>query len=295
MEYRLLEKTELWVTPIHLDNADLNECSSVAAEIMGLRSEEIMVTDVLEDRLTFDILVPTIQAESIVSREKPLLKALASLSGVYVTDETKIHSDGILGLISLDDSSGRDVLKKTAEMSAEITAQIQRRAMVFSTGKEVLSGQIRDANTPFLIESLKSNGYDAVQGHTLEDNAQTIARAFKEAAYEGYGLVISTGGVGAESKDQTLEAMGYVDSTAVMPYILKFRKGHGRHQKDGVRLGVGIFGDTRYVCLPGPNDEVRLSWPILDRGLNENWDKHVLAHALAKRLRQKFIRGETHP
>ena len=67
MEYRLLEKTELWVKPVVLSGADLDACARVAAEALGLKGDEVMVTDAMGDNLTFDILIPTIQAGSLDS------------------------------------------------------------------------------------------------------------------------------------------------------------------------------------------------------------------------------------
>ncbi|MCF8128511.1 MAG: hypothetical protein K9N10_08350, partial [Deltaproteobacteria bacterium] len=98
------------------------------------------------------------------------------------------------------------------------------------------------------------------------------------------------GGIGAEGKDKTLEALGRVDPQAMMPYILKFKKGEGRHHRDGVRIGVGVLEPTLIVCLPGPHDEVQLSWPVLRKGLNKDWDKETLAGALADVLRGKFLK-----
>ena len=69
MEYRLLEKTELWISPVKLTEADLGACALAVARALGLNPDEIMVTDALEDRLTLDILVPTVRAEQIVARK----------------------------------------------------------------------------------------------------------------------------------------------------------------------------------------------------------------------------------
>ena len=85
------------------------------------------------------------------------------------------------------------------------------------------------------------------------------------------------------------EALARLDSHASTPYILKFQKGRGRHHKDGVRIGVGVLEKTIIVCLPGPHDEVRLTWPVLKEGIKMRWDKEVLAEALANALRRKFI------
>ena len=161
--------------------------------------------------------------------------------------------------------------------------------MVCSTGQEVLAGQIIDTNTPFLMDALELEGYQVTGGPTLDDKAGTIVRAFRQAAEDAYGLMITTGGIGAEGKDRTLEALGRVDPQAKMPYILKFQKGEGRHHRDGVRIGVGMLEPTLIICLPGPHDEVRLTWPVLKKGLNEGWDKEALAGALADVLRRKFL------
>lgn len=289
VKYDLLEKTELWIKPVKLTDVDLCACAAAAAKVLGLTPDEIMVTDVLEDTMTLDVLVPTVEAEKIMGREKALLEALAAVPGVHITKETQAHSEGILGLIALDDELGREVLERSRDMIAGIEERLQRRCLVFASGEEVLSGQIRDTNTPFLIQALRAEGYDAAQGPILEDSAQAIAGVFRRSAASGYGLLITTGGVGAEGKDQTLEALALVDAHASTPYILKFHKGQGRHEKAGVRIGVGKLDGSRIICLPGPHDEVQLTWPVLREGLKADWGKVFLAEALANALRQKFL------
>jgi molybdenum cofactor synthesis domain-containing protein len=161
--------------------------------------------------------------------------------------------------------------------------------VVYPTGREVAAGQIRDTNTPFLMKALESEGYEVLKGPILDDDAVAISRAFRDAAAEGYGLLITTGGIGAERKDLTIQALTAVDLGALIPYILKFRRGQGRHHRDGVRIGVGRLHRTTIVCLPGPHDEVELAWPILRQGLQESWDTKALAEGLARVLREKFL------
>ncbi len=115
-----------------------------------------------------------------------------------------------------------------------------------------------------------------------------IARAVRRAVEAGCGLVVTTGGIGAEKKDQTLEALVRVDPQACLQPILKFRRGQGRHAKDEVRIGAGAPAGSRVICLPGPHDEVRLSWPVLKEGLGQGWSKEILAERLAAALRSKF-------
>ena len=294
MEYNLLEKTEIWITPIKLKAVNLSACARAAANVLGLNPADIMVTDVLEDTMTLDVLVPTVEAEKIVGCEEEFLEAVGSVPGVCITRETRVHSQGILGLIALEKAAGKEMLERSVEMSAQIQERVRRRCLVFSSGSEILAGQIHDTNTPFLITALRSENYDAHKGPTLEDNKEAIASAFRNSREEGYGLLITTGGVGAESKDQTLEALNQVDPNAHMPYILKFQKGSGRHKKDGVRIGVGRLGRTLIVCLPGPHDELQLAWPVLKEGLKHDWGKVTMATSLAEKLRQKFLSRNSH-
>jgi len=174
-------------------------------------------------------------------------------------------------------------------MQSQIAEAVRRRVMIFATGQEVLAGQIRDTNTPFLTESFRSQGYRVINGPILKDRVDIIAGAFRQAAEEGVGLLITTGGIGAENKDQTIEALARVDKQAELPFILKFQKGQGRHDKDGVRIGVGVLNQTLIVCLPGPHDEVCLAWPALREGIKTNLDKKRLAKSLAEVLRHKFM------
>lgn len=289
MDYRLLEKTELWVQPLRLSGADLGACARAVAGVLGLSAEEVMVTDAQERRLTFDLLVPTLRAEQFVARQPELLAALAAVPGVEVNEQTQVHSAGVLGLISLDAQTAQEVMARAEGMGRQISERIRRRARIFATGPEVLAGQIRDTNTPFLIQALAAEGYTAAAGRALQDQTQAIARGLRRAAEDAWGLLITTGGVGAEGKDQTLEALSMLDPQAATPYVLQFRKGRGRHAKDGVRLGAGQYGSSLIVCLPGPHDEVRRLWPVLRRGLREGWPKGLLAQRLAEALRAKFL------
>ena len=169
--------------------------------------------------------------------------------------------------------------------------------MVFSTGLEVSSGQIEDTNKPTIAQRLEAEGYSVTLGPTLKDDHTYIIGHMRQAIDGGdYGLVIITGGVGAEAKDHTIEAVLALDPEAATPYICKFKKGAGRHAKDGVRIGVGKASDTLVVALPGPNDEVKRSLDVLVKGLEAKTNKHDLAEQIAGHLREalrvKMMHGD---
>ena len=114
--------------------------------------------------------------------------------------------------------------------------------------------------------------------------------AYWEAADRGFGLVITTGGVGAEDKDFSVEALLAVDRGALTPYIVQFEQGTGRHVKDGVKIGVGKMGLTTIVALPGPHDEVVVAAESLLKYCQSGQpvDQAGLAGEIARVLREKL-------
>ena len=294
MEYRLLNKTEIWVGPLGLSNVNLGQCALAVARTLSLPEETISVTDAQRGHLAFDVMRPTVRADNIIAKKEAILSALSEVPGVSITPATDIHSDGILGMVNAAPAERADILRKSQAMGREIAERISKRAMIFPTGTEVINQLIEDTNTPFLKKNLESIGFDVVTSAPLPDEAARIFQAIQAAVNDPFGLIITTGGVGAEGKDRTLEALEKLDPTASLPYVLKFKKGTGRHDKDGVRIGVGTAGSSLIVCLPGPNDEVQLMWPVLQKALVEKWKKSALADHLRRVLSEKFSHFNPH-
>ncbi|MGW8302919.1 MAG: molybdopterin-binding protein [Desulfobacterales bacterium] len=292
-KHDLLTKTELKIEKILLNNANLTEIAAQAAEILGLNRNEVLVVDYHDASLTLDILNTCVNAYNIVGKKQQLLNGLGKLQGVSVSAKTCVYSDGMLGWIEMDQAPAIHALRRSEQMASEILQNISRRVMVFSTGSEVARGQIEDTNTPAIMQYLDACGYKITQGETLKDDRLYIAAKLREVAeYGGYGLIVTTGGVGAEDKDHTVEAIKDLDSEAATPYICHFKIGTGRHVKDGIKIAVGQHNDTLIVALPGPNDEVMASLSILVEGLKAGLDKHLLAENIAANLRQ-ILRKKT--
>jgi hypothetical protein len=100
---------------------------------------------------------------------------------------------------------------------------------------------------------------------------------------EGFGLIVTTGGVGAEGKDRTIEALLELDPMASTPYIIHYEKGTGRHEKDGVRIGISYVKPSLIIALPGPHEEVKIGIEVIIDGLKRGLDKEKLATALSER------------
>lgn len=288
-DYNLLDKTELSISGISLQNADLGQIAEVVAGTLNLERNDLLVTDVRGDNLVVDILKRGVDANDIVGRQEELLQRLGGLGGVEVTERTTVSSRGLLSWVALDAEEGREALKKSEAMAAEILERLKKTAVVFSTGAEVAKGQILDTNTPAIRERLRTEGYSVRVGPTLSDDDVLIAAHLRDAAEDGYGLVVTTGGVGAEDKDRTVEAVLMLDPDAATPQIVTYELGVGRHKhKNSVRIAVGRVLETLIVALPGPNDEVQLGLNALMEALAAKTDKNELAEAIAGSLRQRF-------
>ena len=199
-DLNLLEKTELWVSPMTLEQANLTDMAAAVASVLGLEPEKVMVVDVRPDHVTFDLVVHEIAQESIMGKEKALLEALAAVPGVHLTEESHVSSNGILGLICSEEDP-HEVTETVRAMRDEIVENISHRAIVFPTGFELEQGLIEDTNTPYLKELLEQAGYQVKVGEIIPDDLYRMTDILSEALDRGYGLIVTTGGVGAEDRD----------------------------------------------------------------------------------------------
>lgn len=292
-EINLLEKTELWIEGIVLRDARLDEIAAVVADVLGLERLEVLVVDVREDHVVLDILRPVLKVSQIAGKGEEMLKRISILPGITLSEHACIHSEGALGWVALDSGESKKVMEKSWRMGQEIRERVAKRAIVFSTGFEVEKGMIADTNYPLIEKRLREKGYTVKFGGILPDEPGAIAYQLQKALDEGFGLIITTGGVGAEAKDCTVEGLLRVDPSAATAYILKFEVGTGRHVKDGVRIAVGEVGISRFVALPGPTREVHPGLERLLEALEQKWEKGETAEYIASALREKW-RGHGH-
>jgi molybdenum cofactor synthesis domain-containing protein len=292
-QYDLLNKNELRVKGVKLDGADLGELASAVADVLELAGPEVLVTDYRDAVLTFDVLRATLYPHQLLDREQALLTRLRAAAGVVLADDASVTADGMLGWIAADAEEIAPALRRAEVQASEIAARVARRAVIFSTGGELVSGEVRDTNRETLADGLTNDGFTCDFGGALTDDVDLLAGTIRSWIDRGYGLVITTGGVGAEDKDCTVEAVLELDPAAATPYTCRFEPGHGRHVKDGIRIAVGQFHGAKIVSLPGPNDEVTAALEILRRGLSESLDDATLAEAIAARLRA-MLRGHMH-
>lgn len=159
MGLNLLEKTELWVNEITLDNTNLTDLANAVTRVLGLSEGEVLVVDVRPRHITLDVLATDIPQENIIGKEQAILDAVAALPGVTLYPETYIHSNGILGQICAGVEDQEAMLERVAKMTEELRKNVSRRAIVFPTGFELQQGLIEDTNTPYLKEMLENTTY----------------------------------------------------------------------------------------------------------------------------------------
>jgi molybdenum cofactor synthesis domain-containing protein len=287
MDLNLLEKTEIRIDGVTTDGTNLTALAKALAGVLELPADKVMVIDLRPGQIALDLLVGTVRAEAIFGKRQAILAALAAIPGVTVAADAEIHSAGILGAIGLDPQEAADALAASAALAETIRSKRRARIRVFPTGFELVEGRIEDTNTPYLVKLFGQAGYLPESAQAVPDHRGALAEALSEASEE-CGLAVTTGGVGAEGKDFSVEAILSLDPGAAAPYLVRFTKGEGRHVKDGVRIAVGERNGCLLVALPGPHDEVRLAAPVLVKGFKEGLGKEALAHQLAEVLRGKF-------
>ncbi len=287
-EINLLEKTELWIEGVSLHNARLDDIADRVAAVLRLEPWEVLVVDVRENHFVLDILRPVLQSSQIAGKGDEILKSISDIPGITLSEQAAIHSEGALGWVALDPAESKKAMEKSFHMGQEIRQRVAKRAVIFSTGFEVEKGMIADTNYPLIEERLKGKGYAVRFGGILPDEPGAIAFRLQRAMDEGFGLIITTGGVGAEEKDCTIEGLLRVDPAAATPYILKFEIGTGRHVKDGVRIAVGEAGISRLAALPGPTREVEIGLERLLEALEKGMKKEEIAEHVASGLRGKW-------
>jgi len=288
LDVNLLQKTELWIEGISLRNARLDDIARRVAEVLELEPTEVMVVDVREDHIVLDVLRPVLKASQIVGKGGEILRQVEKVAGVILSPEASLHSEGALGWVCLDRGDYGPALERAQQMGEEIRKRVARRAIVLSTGFEVQKGLIADTNFPLIEDRLKREGYAVSSGGVLPDNVGTIAYRLGAVLEEGFGLIITSGGVGAEEKDCTVEALLRVDPSAATPYIVRFEPGTGRHVKDGLRIAVGKVGLSWLVALPGPTREVRVGLERLLEAMGKGWAEKQTAEHIASGLREKW-------
>lgn len=281
----LLSKTELWVEDIVLRDVDLTQLAAAAGAVLALGPQDIFVTDVRDARVVFDVVSPSVSLDAIAGKEAELLAALNAFAGVMLGSHASVHSHGVLGVIGAPAEQAEDIIANAARLEHGLQAYIARSVVVLSTGGEVARGEIEDTNFAAVRKVLGAEGFHVDHAGVVDDDEGLIAARIGHLLGEGYGLLITTGGVGAEDKDQTIEAMQRLVPDLSTAILAQYTVGHGRHVKPHVRVACGRAGETLLVALPGPTREVLAALPELVTAMAKGQSPAAIAEAIATPIR----------
>jgi len=261
----------------------------VVSARLGIPRDKMAVVDVRETKVVLDILVPSVEISKIIGAERPLLESISMIEGVYVFPETCIAAEGVLGLISLPPSEKRPILKPAEKIASNIKERLAKRIIVFPTGSEVEKKFIQDKNSPYIKSILEKEGFDVKIGRVLSDDPVAIRGAWRKASEEGFGFILTTGGIGAEEKDKTIEALLGLNPGACTLDIIEFRGERGTHPSGKVRIGMGTYQWSRILALPGPNTEVKIAMKEVIRGLKKGWGNQRFVKEIVLKLRNFYV------
>jgi molybdenum cofactor synthesis domain-containing protein len=282
---QLLEKSEVWLRGISLDNANLPGLANAVADVLSLPREKVFVTDVRPQLVVLDILVPRVELEDVTGKQAELLGALRAIEGIAVAEDASVHSEGILGVIGTPREEVDRYLDDARKLESQIARYASRRVAVVSTGSELLAGEIEDTNFAAIRTAMEAAGFEVEFGGIAGDSETEIAGMVARLSGEGFGVIVTTGGVGAENKDHTVEALERLDPEIATAVLAQYTRGHGRHVKDAVRIAIARLGWSTVFALPGPTHEVKLALPVLIEGLASQTDPRNLVEAIAIPLR----------
>ncbi|MGQ2943031.1 MAG: molybdopterin-binding protein [Blastomonas fulva] len=291
---QLLEKTEVWLHGIDLDNANLPGLADVVADVLSLPRDKVFVTDVRPQLVVLDILAPRVELEDVAGKQGELLAALAAVPGIHVAADATVHSEGILGVIGTPRADVDRYLADARKLEGQIASYASRRVAVVSTGSEILAGEIEDTNYAAIREAMEAAGFEVEFGGIAGDSETEIAGMVARLSGEGFGIIITTGGVGAEDKDHTVEALERLDPQLSTAVLAQYTRGHGRHVKDAVRIAIARLGWSTVFALPGPTHEVKLALPVIVEGLAAGTSLPQLVEAIAVPLRSTLPHHQPH-
>lgn len=181
-KYDLLDKSELLIEGIRLEHGNLNRISDIVAGELGIDPDDVLVIDVRDSSVALDILQKQLDPNVFIGKERAILDRLSHTDGVFVSEETRISSRGMLGWIVADEDEAANMfseLERGWQNTEKITQIIRKRAIVFPSGTEVEAGEIEDTNTPLLISKLTEAGFTAEAGPGAQGRPRSL---YREAA-----------------------------------------------------------------------------------------------------------------
>lgn len=129
-------------------------------------------------------------------------------------------------------------------------------------GNEVLSGKVRDENTPFLIERLTRAGLKVMEVSMVRDIVPRMAEVIRDFAAR-FDLVITTGGVGPTHDDCTWQAVALA-----LDKPLKLHE--EMVQRMEMRMGMALTDEQKRMAIMPEGTTVELLAPRISLFQTQN-------------------------
>lgn len=111
-KYDLLDKSELLIEGIRLEHGNLNRISDIVAGELGIDPDDVLVIDVRDSSVALDILQKQLDPNVFIGKERAILDRLSHTDGVFVSEETRISSRGMLGWIVADEDEAANMFSE---------------------------------------------------------------------------------------------------------------------------------------------------------------------------------------
>ena len=140
----------------------------------------------------------------------------------------------------------------------EVGEAHMRRALIQPTGDELLAGIIEDTDSPIICALLGQIGIQSVIAPPAQDDEAVLEQAVRQAAREGYDLMVLIGGSGGGHRHDP--SLGRDFTHCVLERLLSQAHTTSLYGKNGhlwSRLVCGYFGNMLVVNVPGPFREAQ--------------------------------------
>jgi len=135
----------------------------------------------------------------------------------------------------------------------------QPTAHIVIIGNEVLSGKVRDANGPYLLQRLRQLGLRCTALSVIPDVEETIAATIRDAA-DAVDWVFTTGGVGPTHDDVTMKSVAMAFDLPLEEHetFAAFLRSHPTRGSSPERLRMAQVPAGAHVDLSGVFPQVRV-------------------------------------
>ena len=113
--------------------------------------------------------------------------------------------------------------------------------LVSSVSKEILNGQIYDANRPMLLSLLNSDYLETIDMGIVKDKREDLANKYEECLSR-CDVVISSGGASDGVEDHTQNALQDIGAKCIVWQLA---------MKPGKPMSIGLLDKKIIFCLPG--------------------------------------------